>query len=71
MPSNVSAYERWREVNERARAIENELNRAWSEFFDRRAPRPPTDDLIAQVQALRRQADELLNQVIAEGRQRR
>lgn len=68
MGTNASAYERWRAVNERARARENELSRAWADFFDRRTPKPPADDLIADVQSLRRQADELLSQVIAEGK---
>jgi hypothetical protein len=61
-----SAYVRWREANEAARAKENELNVAWNEFFDRRA-KPPSEELVRAVQTLRRAADQLLTEVIAAG----
>lgn len=67
MQSDRTAYQRWREANAQARARENELSLAWSDYFDRRTPRPPSDELIADVQRLRSAADALLQGVIETG----
>ncbi|MFL6693825.1 MAG: hypothetical protein ACJ8GO_12790 [Ramlibacter sp.] len=65
MPLNsISAYNRWREANERAKAKEEELSRAWIEFFDRRDG-VPSDGLIAEVAALRAYANERLKETMA------
>lgn len=61
-------YQRWHEANERAREKENQLSRAWNDFFDRRTRTLPEDELIADVQRLRRAADELLKAMIDAGK---
>lgn len=57
------AYDRWKTADQAARAREEELKRAWNLFFEHKK-NPPADELIREVALLRKQAGELLKDVV-------
>lgn len=58
-PPHQSAYDAWKQADQRARAAEDRLAQAW-DLFDRRLADPPPEALLAEVSRLRQEAHELL-----------
>ena len=61
--SRTNAIADWRAKDMRARLAEEEMRVAWNAYFEWRGP-PPSPDLLAHAQKLRRSADEALARAI-------
>ena len=54
----------WRQANERVRAAEEKVQKAWADFAAGRAD-PPLPELMEEVARLRREADAELSKLLA------